>query len=218
MGQAIVMYRSWQRIIDTRKSPTKTRDDLYRLYKNAQALMEGLIRAMGHPDAHVALTVPIRPPKGWPRNTGPVDQDVAHQRLVCALHEIDRLTIWLGLARDRVQSRKRGAHRQSVPAYFLVNGLNQILEGFTGRKIERSAKRPDAAEPDTVQCVKAVCRIADPDIGNGTIMEAMKKEIHYYKPYGEIILDRTTVIPPRKIRCDRRPSAAKSGKRAQKER
>jgi hypothetical protein len=105
-----------------------------------------------------------------------------------------------------------------VPAYFLVNRLNEVLERFTGTAITRSTKRPD-----TVEYVKAVCRIADPSVGDGTIIEAVKKAIKYYKPFGGILPERAGVISPPiavgqlPIRRYNRPSELKTGKRRMKD-
>ena len=174
--------------------------------------MKSLYAVMAYPEGHFALTFPLRPSKGWPQNTGRVHQDVAQQRLVSAIYELERLVRWLGLARDRVQRGKRGPKRRAAPAYILVHSLNLILERFTGETITRSTK-----SPDTLEYVKAVCRIADPDIGDGTIIEAVKKEIKYYQPpFGEISLHPTGAIPPRSQR-DKRPSVRKTVKRTNRD-
>jgi hypothetical protein len=203
VGQAIVTYRHWQRIIDSRPAPREIRAELDRLRSDAEGLLRRLMAAMSDPDAHVAFVRPLRPLKGWPPGTGPISDEVAHQRLRSATYELERLATWLALARDRIQRGKTGSKRQAIPAYFLINRLNQILEGFTGKTITRSPKRPDMAK-----YVKTVCRIADPDIGEGTITEAMKKEIKHYKPYGVIPSDLTGVSSP-PIRRDNRPLARK---------
>ena len=214
IGMAIATYRSWQAIIDRRKTPSKIRVELESLRKDAEALRKHLIVAMSDADMDFALTYPLPPPKGWPPNTGPVPQEVAQQRLNGALYELERLVWWLRLARDRVRGGKRGQKRLAVPAYFLVNRLNEILERFTGKTIIRSMKRPE-----TVKYVKTVCRIADPKIGDGTVIEAIKKEIKYYRPFGGISPDPAGVIPPpipvipTPNRRDNRPSARKVTKR-----
>jgi hypothetical protein len=207
---AIATYRSWRSIIDARKTPAETREELDGLRRDAEALVKRLVATMAYADAHFAFVWPLRPPQGWPPKTGPVSDEVAHQRLRSAIHELQRLATWLGLARDRVQPRKRGPKRRATPAYILVSHLNQILENFTGKTITRSAKRPGA-----VEFVKTVCRIADPDIGDGTIIEAMKKEIKHYRPYGEISPDAAGEIPP-PIRGDKRPFTRKTQKTSQR--
>jgi hypothetical protein len=206
-ARAIATYRRVQSIIDARKTPAETRLDLDRLRKDTEALLNRLAEVMAYADAFCAFTFPIRPPNGWPPNTGPVLTAVADQRLASAVYELRRLACWLGLARDRVQPGKRGAKRRATPAYFVVNHLNEILERFTGKKIVRSTKNPG-----TVEYVKLVCRIADPKIGDGTIIDAIKKEIKYYKPFGEISPNPTGVIPPPNL-LHNRSKARKYAKR-----
>src|SRR5262249_41076619 len=60
-------------------------------------------------------------------------------------------------------------------AYFLVQVLDDILRECTGRGISRSNKRTNS----TREYVKTVCRIADPDMGDGTIERAMKECIKH---------------------------------------
>jgi hypothetical protein len=58
-------------------------------------------------------------------------------------------------------------------AYILVNRLDGIRRECTGRKITRSQKRADSSR----DYIEAVFRIADPEIGPGTIERAMKRSI-----------------------------------------
>jgi hypothetical protein len=57
--------------------------------------------------------------------------------------------------------------------YILVGILDGIREEFTGKKITRSAKRGASRE-----YVRTTSQIADADIRNGTIEEAMKRRIN----------------------------------------
>jgi hypothetical protein len=63
---------------------------------------------------------------------------------------------------------ERGAKDRD--AYYLVRVLDGILRECTGKPIMRSRKRTDNSH----EYIKAVCRVADPDIGDGTIERAMK--------------------------------------------
>jgi hypothetical protein len=81
IGAAIANYRSWQAIIDRQKTPSEIRVELDSLRKDAKALMKRLTVAMSDADTDFALTYPLPPPEGWPPNTAPVPQEVAHQRL-----------------------------------------------------------------------------------------------------------------------------------------
>ncbi len=177
---AIDTFRFLQRIADVKKTPAETRAELCRLSKDAEALATRLFALRNDADAYIALFHPIPPPNGWPARTGPVPYEVVDLRLSTAVFELERLSIWLGLARDRVRRRKTGASRQAATAYTLVNRLNHILEQFTGETITRSIKSQAS------EYVKIVCRIADPKMGLGTISEAMKKQIKHYKPVAKL--------------------------------
>jgi hypothetical protein len=204
---AIRSYRQRKSSVNRRKRPSEIRAELKRIQNEIEALTNHLIHVMAHADALFAFMSNHRPPTGWPPNTGPVSEHVALQRLASALHELRRLATWLGLARSRVPDRGRGAVQQATRAYFLVNHLNEILERFAGKTITRSSKRLE-----TVEYVKIVCRIADPKLGDGSIAEAMKKEIKYYKPYVEISPPSDGTIPP-PIQRDNRLKARKGPKR-----
>ena len=78
---------------------------------------------------------------------------------------------WLLVAKYRgVEAKKRGPKAQNV--YWLVGNLDGIREHFTEKKITRSYK-DDAPK----KYITYVCRIADPDIGDGTIEKAMQDRI-----------------------------------------
>jgi hypothetical protein len=75
------------------------------------------------------------------------------------------LEVHLNLLAGDIPRGKKGRD-----AYFLVQVLDDILCECTGKGISRSNKRTNS----TREYVKMVCRIADPDIGDGTIEWAMK--------------------------------------------
>lgn len=74
------------------------------------------------------------------------------------------------VAAYRVERSKRGP--KAGNAYKLVGNLDGIREQYTRKEITRSYK-DDASK----KYITYVCRIADPDIGNGTIEKAMKDRI-----------------------------------------
>jgi hypothetical protein len=93
------------------------------------------------------------------------------RRLSQVLDVLLRLPKWLLVAKYRgVEAKRRGPKAQNV--YWLVGNLDGIREHFTGKKITRSYK-DDASK----KYITYVCRIADPDIGDGTIDKAMKARI-----------------------------------------
>ena len=92
------------------------------------------------------------------------------RRYLQVLDVVQRLPEWLRVAARRVKADKRGPKTRNV--YWLVGNLDGIRSHFTGKKITRSYK-DDASK----QYITYVCRIADPDIGDGTIEKAMKDRI-----------------------------------------
>ena len=163
IGRAIALYREYQASIDASMTAAKTRVELDRMSKDTAAVRTRLIKAMANPEARYALTVPIPLP-----NTIPEPRHEAHRRLETVVAELQRISQWFGLARDRVTDTKSGAKRRAAPTGLLVHNLDQILTQFTGRRIKRSKKMR--------QYVRMVCEIADPNIGPGTIDEAIKDQ------------------------------------------
>jgi hypothetical protein len=92
-----------------------------------------------------------------------------HERLAQTNNVLIRLPKWFFVAAYRVKDEKRGPKARNV--YWLVGNLAGIREQFTGKKITRSSK-----DTSSVDYIKYVCKIADPNIGNGTIIEAIKKQ------------------------------------------
>ena len=92
------------------------------------------------------------------------------RRYLQVLDMVQRLPEWLRVAAQRVEADKRGPKTGSV--YWLVGNLDGIREQFTGKRITRSYK-----DDLTKRYVTYVCRIADRDIGGGTIEKAMKDRI-----------------------------------------
>ena len=174
-----------------RARPSQLRTELKHLRQEALALADQLAACFRDPDICDAFISSRRPPTGWPPRTGPVVDAVALQRLVSTLEDLRRLSDWIALAQERVPPTKRGAQHQSQPAYVAAEFLNEILEQFTDRKVTRSTKRDD-----TAKYVKTVLRIADPNIGEGTMVEAIKKQIKWRKYRGEIAPNLPNLISP----------------------
>jgi hypothetical protein len=76
----------------------------------------------------------------------------------------------LSAALGRVEGGKRGPKAKNI--YSLVSGLDGIRECHTAKKITRSYK-----DNASKKYITYVCRITDPDIGDGTIEKAMKDRI-----------------------------------------
>ena len=191
IGPIINHYREMQGRMKARARPAQLRTELNNLRQEALALADHLAACFRDPDMYVAFIFSRRPPSGWPPRTGPVVDAVALQLLVSTLEDLRRLSDWIGLAQERVPHTNRGAQHQSQPAYVAAEFLNEILEQFAGRKVTRSTKRDD-----TAKYVKTVLRIADPNIGEGTMVEAIKKQIKWRKHRGEIAPSLPNLISP----------------------
>ena len=218
---AIDTYRFHQARIDASKKPAEIREALRQLREDAVALhgrLEDCFRDLDTLDSLIASYAPPNPnapkppgigpvkPVEWPPKTGPVDQNVTLQRIRAVLHGLVWLSDWLVLAQERVPRGKPGAKRQSGPAYAAVELLSWALTQFTGKMLKRSKKRDD-----TSRYVRTVLLIADPDIGDGTITEAIRRETEHRLARGEIKRELAGVSSPRKPR-DKRQSARKSTK------
>jgi hypothetical protein len=131
------------------------RKELEALAARAQDLYDRLSKLVEVQDAYTALT-------------GGLD---GQRRLSQVLDVLLTLPKWLLVAKYRgVEAKKRGPKAQNV--YWLVGNLDGIREHFTEKKITRSYK-DDAPK----KYITYVCRIADPDIGDGTIEKAMQDRI-----------------------------------------
>jgi hypothetical protein len=136
-------------------TPAEIRKELEALAARAQDLYDRLSKLVEVQDAYTALT-------------GGLD---GQRRLSQVLDVLLTLPKWLLVAKYRgVEAKKRGPKAQNV--YWLVGNLDGIREHFTGKEITRSYK-DDASK----KYITYVCRIADPDIGDGTIEKAMKDRI-----------------------------------------
>lgn len=204
----IAHYRRMQARIGTRKTPSDLREELEALRKNTESLLTRFGTFLTDPDAFFALAFRQSSPTGWPQGAGPVSQAVAWDQLSSAGHQLRRLADWLAVARDCVRPGKPGTNaRQSEPAYVLAELLNETLERWTGKTLTRSSKKPD-----TTKFVEAVCKIADPDIGSGTIEEAIKRQIKYDRARGKVERRSEGVTSPRNS-SDKRFKARKTTKR-----
>jgi hypothetical protein len=182
----IGIFREFQASDLDRVTPAKIREELEALAVLAQDLDGRLRKLVEVRDAYTALT-------GTPSLYSPLDRltDFAepHQsehlpssvrsmtgldgqrRLLQVLDVVLGLPKWLLVAAHRVEADKRGPKAGNV--YGLVGNLDGIREQFTGKKITRSYNKNDGSR----EYITYVCRIADPNIGDGTIDNAMRDRI-----------------------------------------
>ena len=159
----IGIFRQFQASDLDRVTPPEIRKQVEALAKLAHDLYSGFSKLVDEPDAYTALT-------GKPDERKRSSQVLDARRLRQVLDVLSYLDWLLSAASGRVEGSKRGPKAQNV--YWLVGNLDGIREQFTRQKITRSYK-----DDLSKGYITYVCRIADPDIGDGTIDKAMKARI-----------------------------------------
>jgi hypothetical protein len=165
IGRAIALYRC---VIPYR--PSETRAKLEKLSKDALTLCDALKELHDHGYSRLVLTLALEPSQPFETAGG---QQLARRRLAAITRELQGLAEWLRAARDRVARGRPGARGRATLIALLVSELDRILERFTRKHIMRSDKKSTPGR----QYVEAVCKIADPTIGRGSIDGAMKRQI-----------------------------------------
>jgi hypothetical protein len=147
----------------------KTSDQFKKVEKQALALKKSLHELMVNSRAVSELVVAMS--NNRLATIIPSYNADARRRLKGALAEVDALSAWCMNARVEFEKAKtkRGPH--TIDAYSLVASLDEILEKFTGKRINRSYKSTFK------DYVTMIVKIADPEIGRGTIDAAMKARI-----------------------------------------
>jgi hypothetical protein len=158
----IGIFRAMQASDLDRVTPAEIRKQLEALAKLAHDLNSGFSKLLDEPDAYTALIGNLE----HRRSSDVLDA----RRLSEVLDVLSYLDWLLPDALCRVESGKRGPKAKNI--YWLVGNLDGIREQFAGKKITRSYKDDLSKE-----YITHVCRIADPDIGDGTIEKAMKDRI-----------------------------------------
>lgn len=159
----IGIFRETQASDLDRATPAEIRQQLEAQAKLAHDLNSGFSKLLDEPDAYTALTGNLDERR---RSSDVLDA----RRLSEVLDVLSYLDWLLSDALRRVEGGKRGPKAKNI--YSLVGNLDGIREHFTGKKITRSYK-DDASK----KYITYVCRIADPDIRDGTIENAMKDRI-----------------------------------------
>jgi hypothetical protein len=159
----IGMFRESQASDLDRVTSAEIRKQLEALAKLAHDLNSGFSKFVDEPDAYTALTGKL-----YERRRS--SQVLGARRLSEVLDVLSYLDSFLSDALGRVEDGKRGPKAKNI--YWLVGNLDGIREHFTEKKITRSYK-DDASK----KYITYVSRIADPDIGDGTIDKAMRDRI-----------------------------------------
>jgi hypothetical protein len=90
--------------------------------------------------------------------------------------ELEKLHNLLLVAQDRVARARPGPSFAAMNIRDLVRDLSKVLEEYSDFRFERSDL--------IISFVEAVCRVANPNIGSGSIDEAMKRVVKIRKNQG----------------------------------
>ena len=160
-------YRRFEVNDSIRVPSAKIRSEFDALRRETQAVLNRLHQLIDNPEAHFALMFTEEDTSSpFPQTT----QLKGHDRLESALITLGHLADWLTIAASRIEDTRSGP--SNANAYWLIAELDAIREKHTGLKISRSYK--DSASKSYIT---AVCLIANPCIGSGTIDAAMKDRI-----------------------------------------
>jgi hypothetical protein len=90
--------------------------------------------------------------------------------------ELEMLRHLLVVAQDRIARATPGPSFAAKNVRDLVRGLGKVVEEYSDCRFQRS--------PAVVAFVEAVCQVADPKIGSGSIDEAMRRVVKMRKNHG----------------------------------
>ena len=170
---ALGMFRQFQAADLLREQAAKIRNELRGIAKDTKNLHERLSNLMSKRVAYIALTggsnvaddqVSLSDARSR-RFAREAEQDLYHLRDVL-LRAPKRFLI----TAHRIKDEKRGPKAENIR--WLVGNLDGIREQFTGKKIIRSYK-----DSVPLEYITYVCKIADPSVGEGTILNAMRDRI-----------------------------------------
>jgi hypothetical protein len=168
---ALGMFRQFEGTDLLREHAAEIRQELRSLAKDTKNLSERLSNLLSKRAAYMALTgnsdsADDQASFAKPQQLSQIAEDNLSQICDALLRAPKRLLI----AAHRVKDGKRGPKSENIR--WLVGNLDGIREQFTGKIITRSYK-----DPASVNYVTCVCRIADPTMGAGTIVNAIRERI-----------------------------------------
>ena len=145
------MFRQFQDDDLNRRSVAEVKKILRALGSDTQSLYQQLLSVMSNRNAYAALT----------------HEGTQGISKLCDL--LLGAPKWFLIASQRIKDEKRGPKSENI--HWLVGSLDGIREQFTGAKVSRSKK------DRSLEYVIYVCKIADPAVGQGTILNAMRGRI-----------------------------------------
>ncbi len=184
---ALGMFRQFQATDLDHRPAAEIQKELRDLAKDTRNLYKRVSDLASNRDAYTALVNALIPPNSLDGLSDiSAHQEASSRAEPCELEDAQRVSElcdvllnapkWFLIAAYRLKDEKRGPKARNVR--WLVGNLDGIREQFTGKKITRSYK--DAA---SLEYITYVCRIADPALGKGSIVNAMRDRIeqHNYR-------------------------------------
>lgn len=169
VDEAIYRYHAMAAAVDPANQPSKTRLSLEVLAKNIQQAREQLARMNDNPLATVVLKKAIADPHAPPTS---IDRQLQGW-LELQISNLTKLEETLLVAKAGILGSKPGASGPSLRTTLFVNSIVDIWEKYSGTRVSRSIKGPFNSR----DFILLVCEIADPEIGRGSIEDAVKKII-----------------------------------------
>jgi hypothetical protein len=142
------MFRQIQDDDLNRRSVAEIKKDLRALGNDTKSLYKQLFSVMSNRAAYAALT----------------HEGTRGVSKLCDL--LLHAPKWFLIASQRIKNEKRGP--KSTNVHWLVGNLDGIREQFAGTKVSRSKK------DRSLEYVIYVCKIADPAVGEGSILNAVR--------------------------------------------
>lgn len=162
--QAIIFYRACKSTI-SEKPPAQIKKSLKELIIQTKKLDTSLKDLADQTLAMVVLSGIRNPPIIHLYNPVSAIECIAEVQEIMA-----ELSDWIQEGHDKLRNWRSGAGQRRIIITLFVNSLDRIYMEFRGEHIKRTIKQ----KANATDYIRVVCRIADPEIGNGSIDEAMK--------------------------------------------
>lgn len=162
--QAIIFYRICKSTIGG-KSPAQIKKNLKNLTIQAKKLDASLKDLADQTLAMVVLSSIQNPQTIQPYNPASASERIAELQ-----RHLADLSDWIQDGHNKLGNWRPGAGQRKILLTLFIHSLDGIYLEFRGEHIKRTTKE----KANATDYIRAVCRVADPKIGNGSIDEAMK--------------------------------------------
>jgi hypothetical protein len=171
IGRAIAWYRAGKTAFS--RTPAATKEKLEQARKTAEKLrliLEKFVDASGLVDMPVHLAL-AGARTGWPGDVASDPLEATPHLLLGFQGHLRRTERWFEDGQKQIARGSSGAKLSATLIHGLVSDLDETLKQYAQKTISLSYK------DGSIDYITAVCRLADPDIGGGSIKEAMEKRI-----------------------------------------